>query len=560
MKTRPVLMGSLIIPLLVLSSCGAGYKIYDRFELNKDSHYRDMRIDGTGYVSEAYHEILKYDDPDDELYENPYYYQINEVKTIAVLVDFEDTQYKAANMTRGEANMLSDLNKVILGEASDTQWQSLKSYFHTTSFGICNVSGTVVPEVYHTGLTVTEFSTYNGASKDNPSKATDQLAKDIKKWLNDKGTYNMKDYDSNKDGLIDSLIMIYTAPPHCTNPDTGAALNDDLFWAYCSSVNSQIQISRTNPGVDRYFWTSYETFFENGHYDEQGNHLDWTTEEIENGTAKLDAHTLIHEFGHVLSLPDYYNGDYDLHGSNADAYDPLLALDMQAYNIGDANAFSKSLYGWTTPYVVEDNCTITIKSTTETGEFIIVPVQGKYEGTLLSQYLMIEYLTPTELTMFDGTYKLGGNYPKYYSEPGVRVCLVDARPGMFSRSTGKFTGFTASTVMTDSYYIKFACDNNSISRSCYPNLKLIEIVPNSKTGNYVTARYHSTGQADNSCLYHQGDVWGRGKCFPNFYVHGNSKFWSQPTSSKAGQGQKLGFSFKIEKMNEDGVTISFSRV
>ena len=548
MKFTRLLNMLLVLPVLGVSSCDQNnYRFYERYEVNVRNDYFSLRVDGIGYEEEAFSMVEV--DPEHS------YRMIGNVKAVVVLVDFED--YKAEDLPKGKAGTLEDLNKLVFGRPEDTQWQSLASFYKSSSFDQCHIAGKVIDQVYHTGKTVTQFATYGGATSDDPTGATVTLVKDIQKWLKTDLNWSpsnadseFKKYDANRDGYVDSLIMIYTCPPHVTN-SAGKAINDDLYWAYCHSVGTR-KHDIDEPVFDRYFWASYRTFFEGGYYDNSGVHHDWTEEEIGNGTAKLDAHTLIHEYGHVLSLPDYYNGDYG--STDDDAYDPLMELDMMAYNIGDHNAFSKALYGWTSPYIVKGNAKITIRSTTDTGDFILVPVQGKFQDTLLSQYLIVEFLTPTGVAEFDSKQKYAGNYPQWFTQPGVRVCLVDARPGMFSYS-GTFLGYTSSTVTPadqNNYYVKFACDNNRIARSGYENCKLIEIIPNdANNNNQLYARNYRNQPAKDAQLFHQGDILGRrgGSFAKGIYVHGTGQTWDQ----------KLGFSLKIEKMTADSCTISFAK-
>ena len=67
----------------------------------------------------------------------------------------------------------------------------------------------------------------------------------------------------------------------------------------------------------------------------------WASYEFMNdsGTNRIDAHTYIHETGHLLGSDDFY--------SNED-YDPVGDLEMQSYNVGDMGAFSKFQFGWST--------------------------------------------------------------------------------------------------------------------------------------------------------------------------------------------------------------------
>ena len=100
---------------------------------------------------------------------------------------------------------------------------------------------------------------------------------------------------------------------------------------------------------------------------------------------------------------------------------------MMDHNIGDHNSLSKSWLGWTTPFVLESKGTVTIRSTTDTGEYILIPVKGKwssyhdqseqkFDGTLLSQFLMIEFITPTGVAESDGKAAYREGWDKYFSK------------------------------------------------------------------------------------------------------------------------------------------------
>ena len=61
----------------------------------------------------------------------------------------------------------------------------------------------------------------------------------------------------------------------------------------------------------------------------------------------VDAHTFIHETGHLLGLDDYY--DYnDYRGAKGGLY----GADMMDNNIGDHGSVNKLLLGWIEPTVV----------------------------------------------------------------------------------------------------------------------------------------------------------------------------------------------------------------
>lgn len=495
----------LVVAATALTACtgnSGGPKIkgdallYDRE--NYLSTYRGLRLLGERYAGENF---------TFEVTNKGRYPVISNVKTLIVGVDFTD--FPASGLPKGEEGTLKDLEKAILGKSEDTGWESLKSYYEKSSFGTCKIEGTVAPEWYHTNKSVTQFA--NAGTKNSQVKV---LCKSVEDWARETFNLDMREYDANNDGFIDSVIMIYSCEPHVRVD--GREVDDDLYWAFCWSRDvSAASADRLNPTSYRFFWASYRTFFEDGYYDDNGKHKDWTDAEIASGKAKLDAHTLIHEFGHVLSLPDYYNGNYT--SSDPAAYN-AISVDMMAYNIGDHNAWSKALYGWISPIISYGESEITIRSTTDTGDFIIIPTETMYDPktdfTLLSQFIMLELVTPTGVAKADSEDAYAGSYPTWFSQAGIRATLVDARLGMFSyrSDTAKdaFQGFTGTVSGGDNYYVKFAYDNNDINRSANKNCKLVEIIPareklsNGSIIESVPAK-NLSGREKNEALYYEGD-------------------------------------------------------
>ena len=535
-----ILSLGLITACAALSSCtsqGGGaaskgdYLLYDRE--NYISEHNSLRTLGMGYAAEDYTRIYT---------DKGSFTEVTDVKALVVPVDFTD--FPASSLRSGsnsEELAKKDIEDAVFGEGESERlpWESLKSYYEKSSFGECHIEGKVT-DWYHTGKSVTQFAA-------NGTGATQTLCKAVTKWAVETQGISTKDYDANGDGYIDSIIMIYSCPPHVQVK--GKAVNDDLYWAFCSS-SSDAGSNKEDPSPYRFFWASYKTFFENGPTVD-GKYKDWTDEQIKSGVATIDSHTLIHEFGHVLSLPDLYNGNYDLQGKNANAYDPTCGTDMMSYNVGDHNAWSKALYGWVAPYVVYGDATITLKSTTDTGNFIALPAvdmeEPDREFTLLSQFVMLEFLTPTGVAKYDGEHKFSGNYPLWYKEAGVRATLIDARPGRFAYGGG-FEGFTAAVGSGTGYYVNFACNNNDVTRSCFETYKICELIPNSDTD--IRAKDLRTATDEN--LYHEGD---------RFNLSGDSVWKDFKVDSKDGYRNLIfNYGFEITEMDETQTTIKITKV
>lgn len=536
MKVKKVILAAGAVALLSLSSCGFGpAKYFQPSAAEWGSTYYHLR----GHQG--------YNDPFSSVpvnigtAENPQWrekFAVTNVKALVVPVDFSD--YPADDPDTPdvdeEASLKEDLNKAVFGEPEDTRWHSLASYYKETSYGQCNVTGEVV-DTFHLGIDVKEFANghsfgfehattpagFRGASS---TAATKNLTNAIQSIYDEggsrEGEIDLEDYDANGDGYIDSIILIYTAPYHVRK--NGAPVDDDLYWAFRWSSGG---ISTTdNPAADSFFWSSYETFFE--------------------GPAGegLDAHTLIHEFGHILSLPDYYN--YDYNGEDASG-----GIDMMDHNIGDHNSLSKAWLGWTTPYILDGPGTITLDSTTDTGNFIIIPQAGKWydyddptkrwDGTLLSQFIMIEFITPTGVAKADGERPYTDGWVTYFNIPAVRIWHVDARIGQYIYTGGsyKFSGYTIATKYSGSGqgYCKLATSNTS-SEMAFKDNPLLTLL--SSEGTYWKYR----GTASNKDLFVQGDTLK------------NYKFFDDSGE----QTIDIGYDIIIKKINgNESATIQFVR-
>lgn len=550
MKKTSLLVTMLVAGMsLTLAGCNSngGFSDKNLVQVNPyeyETTYRSMRINGSGYAGEQFTEHVNENGQKKYVIEN--------VKALVIPVDFTD--YPGSALPLGEEGTKQELEKMMFGDEGDTEWYSLKGYYESSSFGQCKISGKV-GDWWHVNNTAQGYmkectsSTSPGGTVGSQKIAIaiqDYYRKQYSnaKLVDDKemmAKYDLTQYDANQDGFIDSLILIYAAPIRTTG---------ELFWAFCWSVPGAY--GRYKPeleGVNRFFWASYWFFYDN--YLNLGrDSKGWTIipddlpEKIVSGEAKPDVHTMTHEYGHVLSLPDYYITDY-----NTSDYDGLGYLDMMDYNIGDHNAMSKSWYGWINPYYVKGSVKATIRSTTKTGDTIIIPVGGQYKNTLMDQYIMIEFLTPDGVAKYDGEHAYAGSYPLYYSQAGIRVTHVDARLGVFNYNTTRqeyqFTGFTVSTNKPSDGYVSTACSNTG-SDSCFKNYKLIEILP--RQGKSI--KYY--GASTNEMLFQEGDKFGGDDgIWPNYMMHDKAGTYTEA----------LGFKFEINKINgTESAEITFTKL
>lgn len=296
-------------------------------------------------------------------------------KALVIPVEFID--YKA------KTNMKENLEKAFFGTSEDTGWESLSSYYYESSYGKLNIEGTVL-DVYNTNKT----STYYNRKFKEGENADYLIIKSALEYYDN--VINYDEYDSNKDGYIDSLYIVYTTPIDYVN-------DNSLWWAYTYEYYTDDYEYYDNTEADFYCFLGYNFLFEKT---ASGKYI------------KLNTETIIHETGHLLGLDDYY--DYDESRGPAGG---LGGGDMMDYNVGDHNPFSKMLMGWVSPYIVNDTCSITLDPFYLSGKCILLTDEF---STIFDEYYLIDYYCPLGLNMLEA------GYNGLFGTSGIRVYQVDA--------------------------------------------------------------------------------------------------------------------------------------
>ncbi len=533
-KVLPFLLA--LTPLVTLmSSCG--YNNYFQFE-EEDITNSDVVRTGSQYGNYCPSE--------------------GDVKVLVVPVKFTDFEIEET-YGKSEEEAKQDIYNAYFGDPEDTSWHSLSSYYYESSYGKLNFTGVVLDWQYaydttdwerQTPTTATEFglaSTAAGFAQNLHTDIVNYLWETVVDEdgnpVYSSGTEMLKDFDSDGDGSIDMIELVYSAPIQYEGENE--ELEDSFYWAYCGSTGSSG--SSSAPTIGKWAWLSYETLFEAGYYDEDNNFHDWTKEQIASGEAVVDAHTIIHETGHGLSLSDYYDTSY----SNVT---PLGRVDMMDYNVGDHNSYSKAILGWIDPYVVDGNAEITIKSFTETGDAIFVPYRGyfddadpSYANTYFTEYIAIEFYTPTGLNEHDSQYSYAGNYATCPTDYGIKLIHVDSRLGVFnySSTTGslRFSNYTDRIYSGDTVYTKVATTNTR-TETINTDEYFLSLLPNGGRTSYALT-------FTNASLYKEGDVFGSAESgYENFQFH---------TEDDDGSKVDFGYTIEVVSLSEEEATIRIKK-
>jgi len=138
--------------------------------------------------------------------------------------------------------------------------------------------------------------------------------------------HDFAQYDNDNDGDIDNLTILYAGPK-------GSWAS--FWWAYQ--------------------WSFQLTSFTKTYDGKELNQFVFQFVDTRGpGNNDFDPQTLIHETGHALGLPDYYDYDASLPPHRRKGPDGGLGrLDIMDGNWGNHNAFSRWLLDWVEPKVIE---------------------------------------------------------------------------------------------------------------------------------------------------------------------------------------------------------------
>ena len=462
-------------------------------------------------------------------------------KLLIIPVWFTDS-YSFINESKRD-DVRSDIEKTYFGSTSDTGWHSVKSYYETESLGSLTLTGTV-SAWYECGKSYIDYAS-DPANDESGAPKTSALVETATNWyFSNHASEKRKDYDCDGDGYLDGVMLIYAAPDY----DTLNRDSYDNLWAYCFWIQDYTAKNPSNPGVNAYFWASYDFMYgQEVAYSRTGK----TYHAGDTSHCTIDAHTYIHEMGHMFGLEDYY--DY----SN-NSYQPAGAFSMQDHNVGSHDPFSSFALGWGKAYVPTESTTIDLKPFATDGEMIILSPSWNSYNSPFDEYLILEYFTDTGLNEFDVHHKYmskyGKNYPTGSQDYGIRLWHVDAR--LLYTTTGEFSANKVTTnpiypaggvalMMSNTYYdgTEYSEAYGSLLGRSYANYNVLQMIRNS-----TSITYKPKDMLSSSSLFKAGDTFSMSKYSKQFVNAGqlNSK-------------KDLGFTFEINACNSTYASITITK-
>ena len=457
-------------------------------------------------------------------------------------------------------NVREDIQNAYFGDTSSTGWNSVKTYYETESLGALTLTGSV--SVWYEPNKNYSYYGVDTPTESSSAPKTTALVEGATDWyFTNHPAEKRTDYDCDKDGYLDGVMVIYAAPNSTTLISNNPRLREDDYsnlWAYCYWVQDYNAQSVANPGVNAYFWASYDFMYgkEVANSRTGKKHFAGDTSH-----CTLDAHTYIHEMGHMFGLEDYY--DYSSY-----SYSPAGGFSMQDYNVGGHDPFSSFALGWGKAYIPTSSVNIDLKPFSTSGEMILLSPNWNSYNSPFDEYILLEYYTDLGLNELDSTYGYmslyGKNYPMGTKEYGIRVWHVDARllytsTGAFSAnkittnpsiSSGRVVLLTSNTYddgddYTAAYLSPLAQDPSDPNyNKKYAEYNLLQLIRNK-----TSATTKSKELFGSSTLFKKGDTFSMSKYAKQFV-----------NSGKLDSNTDLGFEFTVNACNSTYASISVKKL
>lgn len=269
-----------------------------------------------------------------------------EMRSLVILVNFADVKMSSETPQQDFQRMMTEEGYADLGGTG-----SARDYY------IENSMGQFIPQFDVVGpVELPNGYAYYGANKagGDDIHATDMIIEACR-MLDDDVDFSL--YDYNNDGYIDNVFVFYAGYGEATTNDA------NTIWPHSYDITSyqSVPVMLDGKRLDHYACT---------------NELD--------ASGRMDGiGTFVHEFGHVLGLPDLYSTQY----TNAFTPGTWSVMDEGEYNNNSRTppyftVYERYALGWLTPVELGDAASVAMQSI-DTNEAYIITTPDSNEYFLI---------------------------------------------------------------------------------------------------------------------------------------------------------------------------------
>ena len=252
-------------------------------------------------------------------------------KGVVILVNFSNKSMQSSHTNAVFNEMCNSENCTV-----NAGYPSAREYFKSQSNGAYSPQFDVFGPV-----TLSKAVSYYGAndSEGNDEYATDAVIEACILANNQYSNLNFADYDSDNDGKVDFVYVIYAGYGEA---DGGS---ENTIWPHNWSIQELV--------TDYAAYTKYtksQTKLDGKYLDNYA-----LSQELNGQSGKLSGNgTYCHEFGHVIGLPDFYDTQYGTNYSSKLTPGEWDVMDGGGYNGSghcppNYSAWEKYFMGWIKP-------------------------------------------------------------------------------------------------------------------------------------------------------------------------------------------------------------------
>ena len=435
-------------------------------------------------------------------------------KMLVIPVKFTDSDTYISNYE----NVRQDINTAFFGTNEEVGWRSVKSFYEEESKNEVTITG-VTSDWYESGKSSTDCGKVSSTIANIKDNAIDW-------FFAANPSEDRKSYDSDHDGYLDGVYLVYGAPDYVTGGYEWEGKSN--MWAMVIT-GGMLATDVNNPISSKFMWASYDMI-----YPTKASALERTGKSDYSYSGRyessapsylgLDTRTFIHESGHMFGLMDYYS-------STEDSVFYAGHSNIQTMNFLSHDPYSVMLYGWAEPYVPEFSQTITINDFQQDHEFIMLRPTTSMSCSPFDEYILIDLYAPTGLNEYFSV-----DHPLIYSDttkedlttPGVRIWHVDSR--LATKDSGYLDITTNPTIGDVSRIADNSYSRDKYLPEAYDEFVELELVRNNPEAELRTLSYNKYTD-----YFYPGDTFDM-ETFKKQFANGN----------KLDSGLDLGWTIKID--------------
>ncbi len=346
-------------------------------------------------------------------------------QSLVILAEFTNKKFTIANPQEKFTALLNEK-----GYSQNGGTGSARDYFSDNSYG------NFTPEFVVVGPVQLD-NTYNyyGENDEDGDKRARQMIIDACRKADTLGV-NFADYDTDGDGYVDNVFVYYAG---YNEAEQGG---DDTVWPHRWKISTLQSLKIDGVYIDDYACTS----------ELRGN----------SGTTMCGIGTFVHEFGHVLGLPDLYATD----GSEHITLRNWDVMDYGPYNNEGRtppaySAYERFFLGWLKPTVLNAPTFVTLDTLTASNEACLITQTREHNMNGVrpspNQFLMLEnrqkkgwdaYLPGHGLLVTRVNYSAAKwNYNTVNNDPtDMGVVIIAANPSAFNTTSDTYPGSNNVTI------------------------------------------------------------------------------------------------------------------